>query len=536
LQNFQDDKTALQKLVLNTAKDETKKTVTSINATNRPTSALSTASSNLGLKNDKAAFRKSVLNMAKDETKRTDTPTSATSKSASTESSRPTSALSTASSNSGQKEDKSALRKSVMNMTKDEAIKARALEQATNSLTLQEKSKRNARKSGIVNALSAKFNSQEAESNTFTYKRSRMLTEKNDERPKRTYGPIIKPIINDNFDKQIEEIRLKMKTGDKMLSSQFAELKQGIATVADDARRAILEQKHQELLIESDATLSKVGGNFKKWKENRMAEYQKQLEKQEQEMQRTKVSKMELVKTPTVAQPLTEPRKTVRRLKPSQQEVETISATPDFVTACKTMNSGHFSSNSLGNCASKVAEVPTKLFQSSSATSHQLISPLNAKIFLEEEKKSDSNTGKARKIINYEYFQVLGSTENREIRRYGTRNKTQELMNFAKDKETNDEQESKIYRQICMHRRNRYIRKPFDIDILLGYDKENSFEQFEALFAASGRDKRPIVDKNYKNAKRRRKENKKIWISELRDIDKIYRTSELRDIVNSARI
>lgn len=43
-----------------------------------------------------------------------------------------------------------------------------------------------------------------------------------------------------------------MKAGNKMLSSQFAELKQGIAAVADDARRAILEQKHQQLLIEAE--------------------------------------------------------------------------------------------------------------------------------------------------------------------------------------------------------------------------------------------------------------------------------------------
>lgn len=46
-----------------------------------------------------------------------------------------------------------------------------------------------------------------------------------------------------------------MKTGNKTLSSQFAELKHGIATVTDDARRAILEQKHQQLLTEADETL-----------------------------------------------------------------------------------------------------------------------------------------------------------------------------------------------------------------------------------------------------------------------------------------
>ncbi|KAM3720968.1 hypothetical protein ACO02O_08818 [Dirofilaria immitis] len=58
----------------------------------------------------------------------------------------------------------------------------------------------------------------------------------------------------------------------------------------------------------------------------------------------------------------------------------------------------------------------------------------------------------------------------------------------------------------------------------------------EIRFAASGRDKRKVTSENDKKAKSRRKESKKIWISELQDIDKIYRTSELRDIINSVRI
>ncbi|VBB33559.1 unnamed protein product, partial [Acanthocheilonema viteae] len=304
----------------------------------------------------------------------------------------------------------------------------------------------------------------------------------------------------------------------------------------------------------------KIGDNFKKWKENRMAEYQKELEKQEQEMQRVKVPKVEMAKIPTKTQMLTEPKKTVRRLK-SSQETEAINAIPSFITECRTISSKKNSSsgtkmevevkknfgttkentpkNAPSNCTSKFAEttateVSTK--SQSSTMDHHLIassniennSASNVEIFKKQGMKSDPVVAKPRKI--------LGNTENREMRKYGTRNKTQELMNFVKEKETNDEEESKIYRQNCIHRRNRYIRRPFDIDVLLGYDKENSFEQFEARFAASGRDKRPMIDKSDKKAKKRRKESKKIWISELRDIDKIYRTSELRDIINSVRV
>uniref|UniRef100_A0A183DVF4 Kinase n=1 Tax=Gongylonema pulchrum TaxID=637853 RepID=A0A183DVF4_9BILA len=94
-----------------------------------------------------------------------------------------------------------------------------------------------------------------------------------------------------------------------------------------------------------------------------------------------------------------------------------------------------------------------------------------------------------------------------------------------------------LHRQSCVHRRNRFIRKPYDIDVLLGYDKENTFEQMEARFAASARDHRLSSVSDSKKAKKRgRSKKKKIWISELRDIDKIYKTSELRDIINSVEM
>lgn len=44
----------------------------------------------------------------------------------------------------------------------------------------------------------------------------------------------------------------------------------------------------------------KIGDDFKKWKENRTAEYQKELEKQEQELCRAKASKVAVVKTESV--------------------------------------------------------------------------------------------------------------------------------------------------------------------------------------------------------------------------------------------
>lgn len=121
--------------------------------------------------------------------------------------------------------------------------------------------------------------------------------------------------------------------------------------------------------------------------------------------------------------------------------------------------------------------------------------------------------------------EVLGNAENKDVM-----NKTQEMMNFAKK---NICEKFIMRRPSCFHRRNRYIRKPYDIDILLGYDKENTFEKFEDRFAASEQDIRPLSKGNEKGGRRRKK---KIWISTLKDIDKIYSTSELHDIINSAQI
>ncbi|VDK40551.1 unnamed protein product [Gongylonema pulchrum] len=248
-------------------------------------------------------------------------------------------------------EDKSALRKSILNMSEEDAKKARAAEE----VTFFEQSRNKMRRLGTVSALSSKFVQPEIKPETYKYKRSPLLETKDGTWPKRTYAPVIKPEINDSFDKQagctktfstfqiqhhlfpfskfvfmtncyhrvsdirgfkllafleeenitalstdkMEEIRAKMETGNTLLSNQFADLKRGIASLADDARRATLEEKHKQLLLEAGETFEKAGNDFKKWRENRTAEYQKELEKQEQELHRQKAQKTQpLAKAP----------------------------------------------------------------------------------------------------------------------------------------------------------------------------------------------------------------------------------------------
>ncbi|KAK6042530.1 hypothetical protein COOONC_19966 [Cooperia oncophora] len=83
-----------------------------------------------------------------------------------------------------------------------------------------------------------------------------------------------------------------------------------------------------------------------------------------------------------------------------------------------------------------------------------------------------------------------------------------------------------------MYKRNRFIRNPHDIDVLLGWDKENTFEKMEQMFFLAAKDRitRPP------QKKQKRGHGSKIWISDLTDIDKIYKASEIRDIIASANV
>ena len=49
----------------------------------------------------------------------------------------------------------------------------------------------------------------------------------------------------------MEEIRAKIRSGTNTLTTQVEDLKKGIASVADDAKRAALEDKNKDLLAKT---------------------------------------------------------------------------------------------------------------------------------------------------------------------------------------------------------------------------------------------------------------------------------------------
>ncbi|VDM72838.1 unnamed protein product [Strongylus vulgaris] len=66
----------------------------------------------------------------------------------------------------------------------------------------EEAAKQKARRLGTVNSILNKFKEPEIKEEAITYKRSAYLEQKEIERPKKKYN-IIKPAIDDDFDKQV---------------------------------------------------------------------------------------------------------------------------------------------------------------------------------------------------------------------------------------------------------------------------------------------------------------------------------------------
>ncbi|MFH4982167.1 hypothetical protein AB6A40_008876 [Gnathostoma spinigerum] len=140
-------------------------------------------------------------------------------------------------------EDKSALRKSKLNMTEEEAKKAEQME--------NQRANESARKLGTIGAFKSRFEEPQIKPETYSYKRSPFLTQKDEVRKKRPLAPLIKPVIDDSFEKEMANLRAKIKTGSEALSSQFADFRKGIESVTDEAKRKAMEEKHKNLIGDS---------------------------------------------------------------------------------------------------------------------------------------------------------------------------------------------------------------------------------------------------------------------------------------------
>lgn len=103
------------------------------------------------------------------------------------------------------------------------------------------------------------------------------------------------------------------------------------------------------------------------------------------------------------------------------------------------------------------------------------------------------------------------------LKRYATRRKTQEIVNESSQPKR---------RRRLVPRRGKFIGPTHDIDLLLGWSTEQTFEAMEIYFSQTAAQR--LVDSS--NLKQKRAKPTRTWISDLQDIDKIYKVSEMRDL------
>ncbi|KAI1702799.1 hypothetical protein Ddc_16909 [Ditylenchus destructor] len=429
-------------------------------------------------------------------------------------------------------EDKSSVRKSTLNMTEEERKRADEL--------LKEQARQKARRSGAVSAMMERFKEPEVKQEPITYKRSSRLEPKEDARPKRTYAPIVKPVINDEFDKQMAELREQMKSKSTRFQSEYKNLSHGIHSKADEAKLKAMEDKHKTLLGSTSTVFSKAEDEKKRWREQHESEVEKK-HKENQEKAKQRVVEEEKRKAQLQQQQMSERKGVVRRPRKADIEAAKLKALEESQKVDETgADSGRKSSlKGQVNQPATTAQRPS------------IDGGIGGNAHDKPTKRVSIETGNAS---------AAEPTPNRtEGRRPSSaRRKTEELMNFSlpvtvtpsgaetTSKEMVDPEkaqeglkvvQTKTHLKRKRHpnrKKHHFIRNPFDIDEFMGWTSYNTFEKLDDFFTNSPREKVKDERQEPHLKKARIIERQKIWISELRDIDKLYKFSELRDIRLSA--
>uniref|UniRef100_A0A0N5BJU8 ANK_REP_REGION domain-containing protein n=1 Tax=Strongyloides papillosus TaxID=174720 RepID=A0A0N5BJU8_STREA len=465
--------------------------------------------------------------------------------------------------------DKSDVRKSSLNMNEIERRKA---EEKKNELE-----KKRTRGFGTVSTMTEKFKQAEAEA--MTYKRSSVLAKRDEPRIKKPLPALIKPVINDTFEKQLEELKKQIRNDNDKMQSQFIDASKGLFESSEDAKRKLESEKYKN--NPDTERLLKAGEEFKKWKENKAAEDKKRLDEEENSRKKpmTKIQQIQEAKKKAEEESLknfkeSERKRVVRKI--VKKEVPIVDNEIKPTVQPKINNEVSGNKTNIPIIPKKEEEVPKpKVTKPTIKVEPTVKKPVNTdaldevmtmlapstinkplpvkKLVTNDENKAINKTepnvinkpepkvwkppttttpetAKIPQSTEQKPSPVLSKIQNKIARaqdannprnRYGQRRRTQELVNF------NEIETKPKIRSYQYHRKNRFIKKPYDIDQLMGWDKENTtFEKMEAMFQRENKNKIQWND----NIKIRRVPLQKIWISQLKDIDKLYKGSELRDI------
>uniref|UniRef100_A0A183CRE5 INCENP_ARK-bind domain-containing protein n=1 Tax=Globodera pallida TaxID=36090 RepID=A0A183CRE5_GLOPA len=381
-------------------------------------------------------------------------------------------------------EDKSAQRKSTLNMREDDRVKAEQAE--------KESARQKARSSGAVGEAAKQYN--ETTEDSFAYKRSKALEPKpmDQQKPKRTFKPIQKPDpkAEEAFEKQMAELREQMRQGSRKLQSEFRDVSQGLKSASDDAKLKTKEVQHRSVMDKASSAFGKAEQEKRRLREIQESEAERAKREKGEKERREHENREKEKAAQTAAKP--EPKRTVRRAAKEQIAPQ-------------------------GEDAKKGEEETTR-------------APPKAKSYWER-----GTRRKTEELMKFKGTPTVGQAKAEET----TKTDVEVPQPKNQPSETKpDEGRSELRRKNrrrCTrrgHRRRPFTRAPFDIDELLDWRGLDTFEKMESFFASRGAEKRPIsalTNGGAPAAKRRGTEAQKVWISDLMDIDKLYKASELRD-------
>ncbi|CAD5206981.1 unnamed protein product [Bursaphelenchus okinawaensis] len=314
--------------------------------------------------------------------------------------------------------DKSSIRKAPANMTLEDEQR---LEKEK-----KESDQRN-RSSNLISSMKQKFRDPTPpKEEKITYKRSSRLEPKDEIRPKKTYK-VVKPVINDEFDKQMAELREQMKNKDQQLRGEFKNLSQGINTRQNDLNLKLKEEKHKELIEKTSESFKSADEEKKKW----IQQFQT-ADKEKEQIQKTVISQPEEIEI--------EPRKYTKRVKKPKIEEEK-TATVNDVQVTK---------------AEPVIDAKPEL------------TIAQKKILLENKTENIVISKERRKSIP------------------SSRRKTRELINLTGEDENGNKvvKIKKVKKRRHQIPKNRFTRKPFDIDDFLGLSAfSDDFDKMDEHFS-----------------------------------------------------
>ncbi|KAL3122097.1 hypothetical protein niasHT_009390 [Heterodera trifolii] len=402
-------------------------------------------------------------------------------------------------------EDKSAQRKSTLNMREEERIKAEQAE--------KESARQKARATGAVEEKSKQYTTTKTE-DSLAYKRSKALEPKTvDEQKKRTFQPIQKPDpkAEEAFEKQMAELREQMRQGSRKLQSEFRDVSQGLKSASDEAKLKTKEERHRTVMDKASSAFGKAEQERRRQREQQESEAERaKREKEERESKEREKREKEKKSAQAAQTAKTEPKRTVRR---AAKET----APPQSEDAKK---------GEEGAATKTPSKIKAYWERGARRKTEELMKFKEAPTVGQTKTKEEQQTKKEERGTTENERQKKGEGEEGQQQRESKT--TEKKANRRKNRRRNTRHG---------HRRRPFTRAPFDIDELMEWHGLDTFERMEAFFASRGAEKRPLTsptDGTAPKAKRRGTEAQKVWISELRDIDKLYKASELRDIKLSA--